>query len=152
MAKTPSRSIPAGGTRRWSSSLHHGNRDTKHHDPGAGSLSVETLAGGLARSDFQNIVALVGAGASCSAGIPDFRTPGTGLYDRLGKHDLPVPEAIFDLGYYTRVTPAPFVEVCRSIWPGQEGGPLPTLPGEKPTPFPVHFDDLHNFRNPSTST
>ena len=69
---------------------------------------------------------LVGAGASCSAGIPDFRTPGTGLYDKLGKYELPMPEAIFDLDYYTTVTPMPFVDLCQDLWPGQDHGPKPT--------------------------
>jgi NAD-dependent SIR2 family protein deacetylase len=89
-------------------------------------LSVEVLADKLANAEFSSIIALVGAGASCSAGIPDFRTPGTGLYDKLGKYDLPVPEAIFDLDYYTKTTPLPFVDLCHSIWPGQETGPKPT--------------------------
>lgn len=87
---------------------------------------MELLARKLANSEYTSIVALVGAGASCSAGIPDFRTPGTGLYDKLGKYDLPVPEAIFDLDYYTTVTPMPFVDLCQTIWPGQERGPKPT--------------------------
>jgi len=124
-------------TRRGFSSLYnHGNRNKHEHNPnnyGDGSngaaeplLSVERLAEGLARSDYTKIVALVGAGASCSAGIPDFRTPGTGLYDQLDKYNLPMPEAVFDLGYYTKVSPQPFVEVCRSIWPGQKRGPKPT--------------------------
>ena len=39
-----------------------------------------------------NVIVMVGAGASVSAGIPDFRTPGTGLYDNLQKYDLPRPE------------------------------------------------------------
>ena len=33
-------------------------------------------------------------------GIPDFRSPGTGLYDNLQKYDLPYPEAIFDIEYF----------------------------------------------------
>jgi hypothetical protein len=32
---------------------------------------------------------LSGAGISVSAGIPDFRTKGTGLYSRLEKYELP---------------------------------------------------------------
>lgn len=34
------------------------------------------------------------------AGIPDFRTPGTGLYDNLQKYDLPTPQSIFDIDYF----------------------------------------------------
>merc|ERR1711916_284343 len=47
-----------------------------------------------------------GAGISVSAGIPDFRTPGTGLYDNLQKYDLPKPEAIFDINFF-REDPTP---------------------------------------------
>jgi NAD-dependent deacetylase sirtuin 2 len=42
---------------------------------------------------------MTGAGMSCAAGIPDFRTPGTGLYDNLQKYSLPTPESIFTLEY-----------------------------------------------------
>ena len=90
------------------------------------SFSVESLAQKLVDSEYSKIVVVVGAGASCSAGIPDFRTPGTGLYDKLEKYKLPMPESIFDLDYYTKATPLPFVDLCRDIWPGQEGGPKPT--------------------------
>jgi len=90
------------------------------------SLTSEVLAEKLINDEYSNVVILVGAGASCSAGIPDFRTPGTGLYDRLDKYQLPMPESIFDLDYYTRVDPMPFVDLCQTIWPGQEGGPKPT--------------------------
>jgi hypothetical protein len=43
-------------------------------------------------ADAKQIIVLSGAGVSCSAGIPDFRTPGTGLYDNLEKYNLPYPE------------------------------------------------------------
>ena len=40
----------------------------------------------------RRIVCMVGAGISVSAGIPDFRSPGTGLYSQLEKYDLPHPQ------------------------------------------------------------
>jgi hypothetical protein len=89
-------------------------------------MSVELLADQLAKSKYNRIIALVGAGASCSAGIPDFRTPGSGLYDQLQHYDLPFPEAIFDLDYYQQ-NPLPFIHLCKEIWPGQQSGPVPTL-------------------------
>lgn len=35
-----------------------------------------------------------------AAGIPDFRSPGTGLYANLQKYNLPYPEAIFQIDYF----------------------------------------------------
>jgi len=38
---------------------------------------------------------------ACTAcGIPDFRSPGTGLYDNLSEYDLPTPQAVFDIHYF----------------------------------------------------
>jgi NAD-dependent SIR2 family protein deacetylase len=64
------------------------------------------------------IVVLTGAGISVAAGIPDFRTPGTGLYDNLQKYRLPYPEAVFDIQYFAR-RPQAFVRLAKEIWPGQ---------------------------------
>lgn len=49
------------------------------------------------------VIFMCGAGISTSAGIPDFRSPGTGLYDNLEKYNLPFPSAVFDLHYFRTV-------------------------------------------------
>ncbi|XP_075554408.1 sirtuin 2 isoform X2 [Dermacentor variabilis] len=48
----------------------------------------------------KNIIAMIGAGISTAAGIPDFRSPNSGIYSKLGKFNLPSPEAIFEIGYF----------------------------------------------------
>ena len=48
----------------------------------------------------KNVVILTGAGISTSAGIPDFRSPATGLYANLQRLNLPFPEAVFELNYF----------------------------------------------------
>ena len=46
---------------------------------------------GLKQNKFKKIVIATVAGISVSAGIPDFRSPKTGLYANLQKYDLPDP-------------------------------------------------------------
>ncbi|XP_043191691.1 NAD-dependent protein deacetylase sirtuin-2-like [Amphibalanus amphitrite] len=66
----------------------------------------------------KNIVTMAGAGMSTSAGIPDFRSPGSGLYDNLAKYDLPRPEAVFDIDFF-RKQPEPFFDLARSLYPSE---------------------------------
>lgn len=63
-------------------------------------FTKEKLIEGLRDKKFKKILIMTGAGISVSAGIPDFRSPGTGLYDNLKQYNLPFPEAIFQLDYF----------------------------------------------------
>ncbi|KAI5950887.1 HST2 [Candida jiufengensis] len=59
-----------------------------------------------------------GAGISTSAGIPDFRSPDTGLYSNLAKLNLPYAEAVFDIDYF-KEDPKPFYTLATELMPGQ---------------------------------
>lgn len=64
----------------------------------------------------KKVVVMAGAGISTSCGIPDFRTPGTGLYDNLQKFDLPTPQSVFELGFFKQ-NPTAFWELSKEIYP-----------------------------------
>lgn len=61
-----------------------------------------------------------------AAGIPDFRSPGSGLYNNLKKYKLPHPTAIFDIDYFEK-NPTPFFALAKELYPGSF------------TPTPAHF-------------
>ena len=65
-----------------------------------GDRSVNGIVRAIKEGRIKKICVLVGAGISCSAGIPDFRSPGTGIYYNLQEYNLPNPEAMFELGKY----------------------------------------------------
>lgn len=107
------------------------------------SLSIEKLCEGLENGTYKKVIVMCGAGISTSAGIPDFRSPSTGLYERiikrftrvdsflvhiwhscnpckfkLQKYKLPYPEAIFTYSQFKK-NPEPFYHLVRDLFPSE---------------------------------
>ncbi|KAB7497342.1 NAD-dependent protein deacetylase sirtuin-2 [Armadillidium nasatum] len=81
-------------------------------------VSVDGVVSYIKSGKCKNIITLAGAGISTSAGIPDFRSPQSGLYHNLKKYDLPYPEAIFDIEYF-KLNPKPFYVLAKELYPGE---------------------------------
>ncbi|GAA5993750.1 hypothetical protein JCM5350_008221 [Sporobolomyces pararoseus] len=79
--------------------------------------SLSDVAKLLRDGSARNVIVMAGAGISTGAGIPDFRSPETGLYDNLAKYDLPYPEAIFDIDYLEE-RPQAFYTLAKELYPG----------------------------------
>merc|ERR1719174_383987 len=65
----------------------------------------------------KSVLVVCGAGISTSCGIPDFRSPKTGLYHNLQDLGLDTPESLFTLSFF-REKPAPFYKWVSENWPG----------------------------------
>ncbi|ESP02931.1 hypothetical protein LOTGIDRAFT_206064 [Lottia gigantea] len=96
-------------------------------------VSFEGIAKYIKEKKCKNIITMAGAGISTSAGIPDFRSKGTGLYDNLEKYNLPCPEAIFTIDYF-KENPEPFFVLAKELFPGKF----------KPTPCHYFIRLLHD--------
>uniref|UniRef100_A0A8C6HYM2 NAD-dependent protein deacetylase sirtuin-2 n=2 Tax=cellular organisms TaxID=131567 RepID=A0A8C6HYM2_MUSSI len=81
-------------------------------------LTLEGVTRYMQSERCRKVICLVGAGISTSAGIPDFRSPSTGLYANLEKYHLPYPEAIFEISYFKK-HPEPFFALAKELYPGQ---------------------------------
>merc|ERR1711991_357642 len=91
------------------------------------------LISGLSNKSFRKVLFLTGAGISVAAGIPDFRTPGIGLYAQARKLGMDRPEEIFNLDCF-KENPQNFYSI---------GGTLllhPAIP-VNPHRFIKHFEN-----------
>ncbi|KAE8225075.1 hypothetical protein CF319_g2105 [Tilletia indica] len=79
--------------------------------------TIENVAQLIKKGQVKKVIVMAGAGISTSAGIPDFRSPETGLYANLAKYDLPYAEAIFDIDYF-REHPQAFFTLSKDLYPG----------------------------------
>ncbi|XP_072322209.1 NAD-dependent protein deacetylase sirtuin-3, mitochondrial isoform X2 [Scyliorhinus torazame] len=79
--------------------------------------SLEDIARLIRNRECSRIVVMSGAGISTPSGIPDFRSPGSGLYDNLQQYDIPYPEAIFEINYFFH-NPKPFFALAKQLYPG----------------------------------
>lgn len=92
------------------------------------TFDLDSFVYNLNIGKYKRVLVLTGAGISTASGIPDFRTPGTGIYDNLSKYCVPYPEAIFEKNYFQR-NPRPFFKVARELMPN----------GDKYRPNKIHF-------------
>lgn len=81
-------------------------------------LNLHDIATKINNGSIKKIIVMAGAGISTASGIPDFRTPGKGLYDNLQKYNIPTPQSIFNLEYF-RSNPEPFYTLAKELFPDE---------------------------------
>ncbi|KIM89436.1 hypothetical protein PILCRDRAFT_225362 [Piloderma croceum F 1598] len=79
---------------------------------------IASLARYMQSKTCRNVFLMLGAGISTAAGIPDFRSPDTGLYANLARLNLPYPEAVFEINFFRR-HPEPFYMLAKELYPGK---------------------------------
>ncbi|KAI0699319.1 DHS-like NAD/FAD-binding domain-containing protein [Cerioporus squamosus] len=82
------------------------------------SKDIPSIAKYMKSEQCKKVFVMLGAGVSTAAGIPDFRSPETGLYANLQRLKLPYPEAVFEINYF-RENPIPFYTLARELYPGR---------------------------------
>lgn len=110
----------AGALFRWTGfSSWNGTRGLFSRGSGASDKqqTLEDIAKSIRDQQSKRVVVMAGAGISTPSGIPDFRSPGSGLYDNLQQYNLPYAEAIFEINFFHQ-NPNPFFALAKELYPG----------------------------------
>ena len=81
---------------------------------GLSSLDIKGLAGYIKNGYAEKILILTGAGISVKSGIPDFRSPGTGIYDNIKKYGILKPDLLFNRAFIKN-DPKPFFSLVKEF-------------------------------------
>ncbi|KAK3924679.1 NAD-dependent protein deacetylase sirtuin-2 [Frankliniella fusca] len=104
-------------TRYMAEKLGFIDTEEKSHEKVLDELTLDGVVKYIKEGKVKNIITMAGAGISTSAGIPDFRSPESGLYHNLEKYNLPHPQAVFEIDFFDE-NPKPFFLLAKELYPG----------------------------------
>ena len=81
---------------------------------GLKSLDIHGIAEYIKNGYAKKILMLTGAGISVKSGIPDFRSPGTGLYYNIQKYNIADPNLLFNRNFIKN-NPKPFYQLVKEF-------------------------------------